>query len=155
MLCQAGKLKYYFIGSQDYRFLKDEAMIRRISSAYAGGLVGALVDSFNIWMLGKIGFTALIGVSMHPEFRPAWLYPRLVWGGIWGLLMLLPVMKGRIMQRGMLMSLAPTAMVYFVMFPDMGKGAFGLGFGLLTPVLVLVLNFIWGIVAACWYEYGR
>ncbi|MCK9295982.1 MAG: hypothetical protein M0P70_12960 [Desulfobulbaceae bacterium] len=130
-------------------------MIRRISSAYAGGLVGALVDSFNIWMLGKIGFTAWIGVGLRPEFRPAWLYPRLVWGGIWGLLLLLPIMKSRPILRGIFISLAPTAMVFLVMFPEMGKGIFGLGFGLLTPVLVLALNFIWGLVAACWYEYGR
>lgn len=130
-------------------------MIRRISSAYVGGVVGALIDSINIWILGKVGFTALIGVGMRPEFRPAWLYPRLVWGGIWGLLLLLPFMKGRTVQRGMLMSLAPTAMVYFVMFPEMGKGIFGFGFGLLTPVLVLLLNFIWGIVASYWYESGR
>lgn len=130
-------------------------MIRRISSAYVGGVIGALIDSINIWILGKVGFTALIGVGMRPEFRPAWLYPRLVWGGIWGILLLLPFMKGRTVQRGMLMSLAPTAMVYFVMFPEMGKGIFGLGFGLLTPVLVLLLNFIWGIAASYWYESGR
>ncbi|RJX29211.1 MAG: hypothetical protein C4531_10835 [Desulfurivibrio sp.] len=130
-------------------------MIRKISSAYAGGLVGALVDSFNIWMLGKIGFTAWIGVGLRPEFRPAWLYPRLVWGGLWGLLLLLPIMKSRPIQRGMLISLAPTVMVYLVIFPEMGKGIFGFGFGLLTPLLVLVLNFIWGIVAAGWYEQGR
>ncbi|MBU4264407.1 MAG: hypothetical protein KKC76_21375 [Proteobacteria bacterium] len=130
-------------------------MIKKISNAYVGGLLGALVDSFNIWMLGKIGFTAWIGVGLRPEFRPAWLYPRLVWGGIWGLLLLLPIMKSRPIPRGMLMSLVPTAMVYFVMFPEMGKETFGLGFGLLTPVLVLFLNFIWGIVAASWYEHGR
>ncbi len=41
-----------------------------------------------------------------------------------------------------------------VVFPDMGKGPLGLGFGALTPVLVVLLNFIWGLVAAYWYRYA-
>jgi hypothetical protein len=130
-------------------------MIRKISSAYVGGLLGALVDSFNIWLLGVIGFTGLIGVGLKPEFTPAWLYPRLVWGGIWGLILLIPYFKGRTVVRGMVMSLAPTATMFFAVFPAMGKGVFGLGFGALTPALVLLLNFIWGIVASYWYEYGK
>lgn len=129
-------------------------MIRKISSAYVGGALGALVDSINIWVLGKIGFTALIGVGLRPEFRLPWLYQRLVWGGIWGLILVIPFLARRIVLRGMLMSLAPTAMVFFVVFPGMGKGSYGLGFGTLTPVLVLLLNFVWGIVASYWYEYG-
>jgi hypothetical protein len=130
-------------------------MIKRISSAYVGGLLGALVDSFNIWFLGKIGFTALIGVGLSPAFTPAWLYPRLVWGGIWGLILLLPYLKGRTVARGMVMSLAPTATMFFMVFPAMGKGTFGIEFGALTPVLVLLLNFIWGIVASYWHEAGK
>jgi len=129
-------------------------VVKKISSAYVGGALGALVDSFNIWILGKIGFTALIGVELRPVFKLEWLYPRLVWGGIWGFLLLLPFFKGRATLRGILMSLAPTAMVFFVVFPSMGKGKFGLGFGLLTPLLVLLLNFVWGIIASYWYEYG-
>jgi hypothetical protein len=57
-------------------------------------------------------------------------------------------------MRGIIMSLAPTAMMFFVVFPNMGKGTFGLGFGTFTPVLVLLLNFIWGVVASYWYEFG-
>ena len=129
-------------------------MVKRISSAYVGGALGALVDSFNIWVLGAIGFTAFIGVGLRPQFEMDWLYPRLVWGGMWGLLLLLPFFRGRVVLRGILMSLAPTAMMFFVVFPDMGKGTFGLGFGAFTPVLVLLLNFIWGIVASYWYEFG-
>jgi hypothetical protein len=55
-------------------------------------------------------------------------------------------------ERGVLFSLAPTAYVLLVVFPGMGKGALGLGFGTLTPLLVTVLNFGWGVVAALWYR---
>jgi hypothetical protein len=34
----------------------------------------------------------------------------------------------------------------------MGKGLLGLGFGALTPVVVIGLNCIYGIVAAYWFK---
>ena len=130
-------------------------MNRSISGAFSGGVLGALIDSANIWGLGKLGITARLGIGLRPEFTPAWLYPRLVWGGIWGLLLILPFFKGRLYLRGMLLSLAPSAMVLFVVFPNMGKGMFGLGFGTLTPVLVVLLNLIWGIVASLWHSAAK
>jgi hypothetical protein len=70
-------------------------LLRKLSSSFTGGLVGAFVDSFNIWILGVIGITGLLGVGMRPEFTPPWLYPRLVWGGLFGLLFALPVLEDR------------------------------------------------------------
>jgi len=127
-------------------------MLRKVSAAYTGGLVGALVDSFDIWLLGKVGITGFLGIGLQPEFTAPWLYPRLVWGGLWGLLFLLPLLKTRVAMRGMLLSLAPSAVVLFAVFPGMGKGALGLGFGALTPALVIALNLLWGIVGAAWYR---
>ena len=129
-------------------------MIRKISCAYTGGLLGALVDSFNIWFLGKAGLTTWLGIGLQPEFTMSWLYPRLVWGGIWGLLLLTPFLRDRVLLRGVLFSLLPSAMVLFMVFPSMGKGVLGLGFGLLTPLLVILLNFVWGIIASLWHWYG-
>ncbi|KAF0219098.1 MAG: hypothetical protein FD174_2184 [Geobacteraceae bacterium] len=127
-------------------------MVREISGAFTGGALGALVDSFNIWILGKAGVTAMLGIGLKPEFTPAWLYPRLVWGGIWMLLLMLPVLKKREILRGCAFSLIPSAMMLFMVFPEMGKGMLGLGFGVLTPLLVILLNFIYGIVASLWYR---
>lgn len=127
-------------------------MIRRISGAFAGGALGAFVDSFNIWFMGKAGISDLLSVGMKPEFTPAWLYPRMVWGGIWAMLLILPLLKQRKMLRGCTFSLVPSAMMLFMVFPSMGKGLFGLGFGVLTPVVVVGLNVIYGIVASLWYE---
>lgn len=129
-------------------------MIRRLSVAFTGGVAGALVDSVDIWALGKLGVTESLGIGLRPEFTGPWLYPRLVWGGIWGFLFLLPILRGRTLVRGVLFSLVPTAYVLTVVFPAMGKSLFGLGFGTLTPLLVLVLNFGWGVVASYWYRLG-
>lgn len=130
-------------------------IIRLASLAFVGGLLGALVDSFNIWWLGQAGITGSLGIGLRPAFTLPWLYPRLVWGGIWGLLLLLPLLPRRPISRGVLVSLVPSAMVLLVVFPGMGKGLFGLGFGLLTPVLVILLNFIWGAVAGLWLKLGN
>jgi len=127
-------------------------VLRKISAAFTAGAVGALVDSVDIWALGTLGVTAKLGIGLTPAFTLPWLYPRLVWGGIWGALFLLPLLRGRWVLRGMLFSLAPSAYVLFVVFPAMGKGPLGLGFGALTPALVVILNFLWGVVGAAWYR---
>lgn len=127
-------------------------MIRKMSGAFTGGVVGSLVDSISIWLLGKLGILALIGITMKPAFTAPWLYQRMAWGGLWMLLLILPFWKNRIILRGCIFSLFPSAMMLFVIFPQMGKGMLGTGFGILTPVIVLGLNFVYGIVAAYWYK---
>jgi hypothetical protein len=127
-------------------------VIRKISGAFTGGALGALVGSVNIWLLGKLGITGLIGISMKPALTATWLYPRMIWGGLWMLLLILPLWKNRIVFRGCIFSLFPSMMMLLVVFPQMGKGILGTGFGVLTPVLVVGLNFIYGIVAAYWYR---
>jgi hypothetical protein len=127
-------------------------MIRRISGAFTGGAIGGLVDSMNIWAMGRIGISDFLGVGMKPDFTAPWLYQRMVWGGLWMLLLLLPLWQKKTAMRGMLFSLLPSAMMLFMVLPSMGKGMLGLGFGALTPVVVIGLNVIYGIVAAYWYR---
>jgi len=127
-------------------------MIRKISGAFTGGAIGGLIDSVNIVVLAKLGITDLLGISMKPEFSGPWLYPRLVWSGLWMLLLILPLWPKRTVLRGCLFSLLPSAMMLFMVFPEMGKGLLGLGFGRLTPLLVIVLNCLYGMVAAYWYK---
>ena len=126
-------------------------MVRKVSAAFAGGAMGGLIDSFNIWAMGKIGVSDLIGLAMKPEFDAPWLYQRMVWGGIWMLLLLLPFWNDRTILRGALFSLPPSAMMLFLVLPSMGKGMLGLGFGAVTPLVVVGLNLIYGIAASIWY----
>ena len=130
-------------------------IVRNISLAFTGGAIGAFIDSFNIWFMGKVGISDLIGITMKPEFTTPWVYKRMIWGGIWMLLLLIPVLKNRLCLRGMLFSLVPSAMMLFMVLPSMGKGILGLGFGTLMPVVVIGLNFIYGIVASWWYTTGK
>jgi hypothetical protein len=128
-----------------------EVFLRRLSMLFSAGAVGGLVSSTVLWALGRFGITSMIGVDLAPRLTPAWLYPRIVWGGIWAVLFLIPVFKNSPVKRGMLLSLGPTAGLLFVVFPHQAyKGYLGLELGGLTPVLIVVLNAIWGITAAAW-----
>jgi len=124
---------------------------RKLSLVFASGAFGALVNSTVLWLFGRAGITAELGVKLAPSFTPAWLYPRLVWGGIWGILFLLPLAQNRPFQQGLILSLGPTIVQLFVIFPyQLNKGMMGLELGTLTPVFVLFFNAVWGVAAALW-----
>jgi len=52
-----------------------------------------------VWAAGTYHLTARLGVGIAPALTPNWLYPRLVWGGLWGFLFMLPL-HGRWWLRG-------------------------------------------------------
>jgi hypothetical protein len=61
------------------------------------------------------------------------------------------MVKSRFVLRGLIVSLGPTAAQLFYFFPYvLSKGTLGLKLGTLTPLLVLLLNAIWGVAAALW-----
>lgn len=121
---------------------------RRLSLAFTAGLVGGLTNSVVVWLCGAWGLTKLA-----PAFTGPWLVPRLVWGGLWGLLFLVPLKGLTIPARGLLFSLAPTLAQLFYVFPVMlHKGMMGLKLGPLAPIWVLVFNGVWGLAAAGWLK---
>ncbi len=127
-------------------------MVRSASLAFAGGCFGGLVNSLAVWIFGAAGITAALGVAIAPELTPPWLYPRIVWGGLWGFLFLLPVPKGSWAVRGLVFSLGPSLAMLLVVFPaKTAAGILGLGLGALTPALVLFFNALWGLSAAWLY----
>jgi hypothetical protein len=128
---------------------------KNISMVFAAGCLGGLVNSLAVWIFGDLGINAALGVKIAPALTPQWLYPRIVWGGIWGFLFLLPLMRSRILSRGIIFSLGPTLVQLFVVFPlKAGKGYMGLDLGTLTPLLVFIFNAIWGIATAIWLRWA-
>jgi len=123
--------------------------MKKLLIFFAAGCLGALANSIALWLLGHLGITHTMNVSMAPELTPPWLYPRIVWGGIWGFTFVLPFLDSRLLAKGSLLSLLPTLVQLFIVFPFKAhKGIAGLELGLLTPVLVIFLNWIWGFVTA-------
>jgi hypothetical protein len=130
-------------------------LVKKASLVFAAGCLGALLNSLAVWLFGDLGITAALGIKIAPKLSPAFLYPRLVWGGIWGLLFLLPMLPTRVWSRGFIFSLGPTLVQLFVVFPmKTNKGMMGVDLGMLTPLLVVVANAIWGWTTAIWLRWA-
>lgn len=123
----------------------------RLSACFAAGVAGGLANALFVWGAGAFGLSALMGVAITPAWTPPWLYQRLVWGGVWGALFILPVFERSVFIRGVLFGLGPSAVQLLYVFPEiLGKSMFGLALGQLTPLYVLLANTFWGVVAAWW-----
>ena len=123
--------------------------MKKLLIFFAAGCIGALANSIAVWLFGYYGITSSFGVSIAPSLSPSWLYPRIVWGGIWGLLFIMPMLQSKLLLKGAVLSLFPTAFQLFILFPlKENKGMAGLDLGLLTPIFVLFFNWIWGFVTA-------
>jgi hypothetical protein len=127
--------------------------IRSLSLAFAAGAFGGLLNAFTVWGCGRAGLTAALGIKMAPPLTPEFLYEKIVWGGVWGFVFLIPLIKNIPLLRGILFSLFPTLVQLFVIFPyQLNKGMMGLDLGTLTPAFVVFFNLIWGIAAAVWFN---
>ena len=122
------------------------ALLRKSSILFALGAFGGLVTAFAIWLAGLAGVTALFGVAIAPELTPECIYPKLVWGGMWGWLGFLPILVTGWLLRGLVISIIPAAAAWSYFLPADGAGLLGLSLGLLTPVVVLGFTLIWGLV---------
>lgn len=128
-----------------------KTFLSRGSLCFAGGAAGGLTNSIVVWACGALGVSAALGVVISPTLSPGWLYPRLVWGGLWGLLMLLLPARRNLWLGGLAASLAPSAVQLLLVFPLVAhKGWLGLELGTLTPLLVLTFNAVWGLTLAWW-----
>jgi hypothetical protein len=125
-------------------------LLRNVSLVFAAGALGGLFNSLVVWLFGEYGIAQSLGVHLAPSLTPAWLYPRIVWGGIWGGLFLLPLIRRSVLLEGIILSLGPTLIQLFLIFPRTGAGTLGMQLGALTPVLVLFFNMVWGVTAAGW-----
>ena len=130
--------------------------MKKLSIYFAAGCLGALANSIAVWLFGHLGITTSFGVSIAPSISPNWLYPRIVWGGIWGLFFILPMLKSKLLLKGAILSLFPTAVQLFVVFPFKAhKGIAGLELGLLTPLFVVFFNWVWGFVTALAIKFAK
>jgi hypothetical protein len=128
-------------------------VLRSLSFAFSAGCFGGLVNSAEVFLVGHFGVTDAMGVKMAPEFMPMWLYPRIVWGGIWGFTFLIPTWPNKPWLRILIFSLGPTIGQLFVVFPyKLAKGFLGLDLGLLTPAFVVFSNLIWALFTELWLK---
>lgn len=130
--------------------------MKKLLIYFAAGCLGALANSLTVWLFGDFGIMKHFQVSIAPSLSPAWLYPRIVWGGIWGLFFTIPILPSKLIRKGSLLSLLPSAVQLFVVFPyKANKGMAGIELGLLTPAFVIFFNWIWGLVTALTIKFAK
>jgi len=123
---------------------------------FAAGCLGAFANSVVVWLFGDLGITKFLGVSISPVLTASWLYPRIVWGGIWGLLFFLPMFDSKPFFKGTILSFYPTMVQLFIVFPIKAKkGIAGIELGILTPALVFIFNWVWGVVTSLTIRYSK
>jgi hypothetical protein len=129
---------------------------------FCAGMLGALCSSLVVWQAGQMGLPTMAGVRMSPSLTPDWLYSRLVWGGLWGLIYFLVVgplkYRRHWARKGLWISLLPTAFQLLYVFPEITHfGWFGLDLGQFTPLFVLSYNLVWGLCTGifCRLFWGR
>lgn len=113
-------------------------LLTRLSIVFTAGVIGAVANSLALQLVG------LLRPGVAPPVSPGWIYQRLLWGGLWGFLLLLPILPGRPVARGLLVSVAPAIARLTVFAPAGGPS------GALVIVFVFVFNAIWGAVAGLW-----
>ncbi len=129
--------------------------IRKIGILYAAGTFGALISSYLAWYLGSAGIPQRFGVAIAPSWSFSFLAPRLVWGGLWGLLFLAPFWRNGfwtgVFSRGIIFSVLPSLFQLLYVFPVLqGRGMLGLALGKLTPFFIIFYNAVWGFFTAFW-----
>lgn len=127
-------------------------MLKKLSAAFTGGFVAALLSTAVLWYLASHGLLTRIGVTLHPSLS---IDSLLIAGGIgggWGLLFLLPLLKARIALRGTILALPPTLYVLCYQMPRRGHGLFALQYGDWAPLVILLVWILWGVVGAFWHK---
>ncbi len=133
---------------------------RKLSLGFAAGALGAVANVAFVAIVAGLGISAALDIQAPRPPMPAFLYKQIVWGGLWGFLLVLPVLSGKWWQRGLILGLLASLVAMLIFLPRIvmpptapfpSPGIFGLGWGAMMPVLILVANSVWGLVSAWWY----
>jgi hypothetical protein len=128
--------------------------IRAVSVPFTGGVVGGLANASALWAVVTLAIRWK-GYGFVPDFPPNWVHARILWGGIWGLLFLMPGGRKRPVLRGLVISVAPSVCQLLAVYPlQIPPGLFGMVLNKFTPVGVVCFNLVWGIVASVWCQKG-
>jgi hypothetical protein len=97
------------------------------------------------WLAAQYGITRALNAHVATALLPAVIYARVVLGGLWGLLFLLPLSRGALV-RAVLLGLV-VSLVMLVIHPVLAGKAVHLLNG--TALFIVLLNLVWGMTTAC------
>ncbi|HUJ76339.1 MAG TPA: hypothetical protein VL359_15870 [bacterium] len=102
----------------------------KLSHGFAAGAAAGLLQGILLALVSELGLFLLMGLGLQLTITRFWFYQHVTWGGLWGLLLVVPVLP---LWSGWL------------------RGA-GLALGPLMPVVVIVFNVLWGVLAGLWWD---
>ncbi len=130
----------------------------RINQVVMGGFIAGFFNGILRIFLLKIDLFSWLGATVAmPADVASWLTRQSVWGAIWGMLFMLPIVKYRSnAYRGLLMGVAPLLYLCLWDWPTKdGLGYFGLAQGYALPLVHIVLVPVaWGMVAGAWLDFS-
>ena len=117
---------------------------------FCAGLLGGLCSATTSWLSGNWGLPDLLGVRFAPTFTKTWLYPHLVWGGLWGLVYFISVgarsSRRHWVRKALWISLLPSAFHLFVAAPYWtDQGLLCMNLGDFAAIFIILYNFVWGL----------
>ncbi|MFC4893123.1 membrane lipoprotein [Pseudofrancisella aestuarii] len=117
--------------------------LNKVFIAYMGGLISALI------LVYIFTFIAKQQIPMSEDFKFK-LYRLMIWGGVWGILLALPLSKN-IWVKGSIVGLAVIFFNFLVKMPLSGQGFFALNAGTEVFLMNIIFNYLWGLLAAVIY----
>lgn len=130
------------------------SLLKNLALMYGAGTLGGMANAGASLLFTKLGIYAMLGLKFGAAFSPGWLYRIMVWGGIWGAMLFLPI-SGGVWARGFVIGLGPSLVAGLLLIPmKMKAGIFGIEMGWAMPAVILVVNWIWGAVTvAVWKTF--
>jgi hypothetical protein len=122
------------------------AIFRQLTLGFGAGAFGACILALVAFVLAQLKIPELVGASSPPADK-AFLYRLIVWGGIWGLLLVVPVMNRAWWLKGIIIGLLATAALALYFAPPLQQGS------ATQIVYIVVLNSIWGLAAGAWWAF--
>ncbi len=126
-----------------------------IKSGFIAGFIATVVLSLLMVMKGMMGvmpeldvaamLAGMIGASVMVGWIAHFVIGTVAWGG--GFAVLYEYIPGRsAIQKGIVFGIADWLGMMILIMPMAGAGLFGLGLGMMAPVMTLVLHIIFGAV---------
>lgn len=119
--------------------------LRNLTIGYAAGVFGGLVFFLGIWL--ALQASLIPAQAEATVLARTFLYKQMTWGGIWGLLLAVPILNSQWWLKGFILGCIATVAGIFIFTPA-GIAAWP---AQRIAVAVVLNGVFWGIGAAFWY----
>jgi len=120
-----------------------------LAVCFVAGLLAAVVSALFIWSCNRWGITGLLEVKIGQSLNLSALYPKMFFGGLWGLAYFftvgIPRHRRHWIRKGLWFSWIPSLFALFYLYPNLyNKGLAALDLGMFAPLFIILSNLIWG-----------